>query len=384
MGMAKVDSSSTLVPIGVLARQVCVQQEERLCNEFFKKFEPKLLEAAEQGFFRTVISLDNPLYLWHTFRPNQLAFSNFIKTLGLTAQYKEEKLFLSWDITGPEVADFDQGVTVDRLPSFKAEKPFIEAKRQDEDVTSTKPSYLSSFEGSSRPIEQGKKVSSFSMPGGAGDTLSFEGGAAANIPAGLKSPSSPETVPQKPRSGSGSWSRGSSGKISSAQLLAEMRADPMSRNERAKKRKSLQLAQHFEMKAAESAKPQPSSRPIELAPRVEPEAAPQHILKSPAGMTRAAAPQTSESPGRPRVALSAGSAGLSAAPGIDVGATARKTYSYKDLKTGQIFPTDVDASKREEYLDDEEFKQIFGEPREKFAARPAWNQIALKKKHGLF
>ncbi len=48
------------------------------------------------------------------------------------------------------------------------------------------------------------------------------------------------------------------------------------------------------------------------------------------------------------------------------------------------FPAGVEKTKRETYLADEEFEQLFGMDKAAFAALPGWKRNAAKKKHKLF
>ena len=47
-------------------------------------------------------------------------------------------------------------------------------------------------------------------------------------------------------------------------------------------------------------------------------------------------------------------------------------------------PSHVDPSKKEEYLSDMEFAQVFGLDREEFVTLPPWKQTNLKKSKHLF
>ena len=48
------------------------------------------------------------------------------------------------------------------------------------------------------------------------------------------------------------------------------------------------------------------------------------------------------------------------------------------------YPAGIEKSKRETYLADEEFEQLFGMDKAAFAALPGWKRNAAKKKHNLF
>jgi len=49
-------------------------------------------------------------------------------------------------------------------------------------------------------------------------------------------------------------------------------------------------------------------------------------------------------------------------------------YSYEMLKTGKAWPDDVDPTKRESYLTDDEFKTVFKMSKEDFYKKPTWRQ----------
>jgi hypothetical protein len=44
----------------------------------------------------------------------------------------------------------------------------------------------------------------------------------------------------------------------------------------------------------------------------------------------------------------------------------------------------IDVSRKEDYLDEEEFASVFGFTRDAFKGMPAWRKIQTKKKHHLF
>ena len=56
---------------------------------------------------------------------------------------------------------------------------------------------------------------------------------------------------------------------------------------------------------------------------------------------------------------------------------------YATLVSDTI-PDNVDPTKKEEYLSDQEFVQVFGMDREQFTAMPAWKQVNLKRSKQLF
>lgn len=59
-------------------------------------------------------------------------------------------------------------------------------------------------------------------------------------------------------------------------------------------------------------------------------------------------------------------------------------YPHSVLKDKDTKPADVDPSKKEQYLSDEEFQQLFGMARDAFAKLAGWRRDDLKKKVGLF
>nr|XP_028577335.1 advillin [Podarcis muralis]XP_028577336.1 advillin [Podarcis muralis] len=61
------------------------------------------------------------------------------------------------------------------------------------------------------------------------------------------------------------------------------------------------------------------------------------------------------------------------------------TYPLEVLLSSQDeLPEDVDPAKKENFLSAQDFLQVFGIPREKFAALPTWKQLNMKKEKGLF
>ena len=71
-----------------------------------------------------------------------------------------------------------------------------------------------------------------------------------------------------------------------------------------------------------------------------------------------------------------------AAAAVSGGAAGGKTYSLADLKAGT--PAGVDASHKENFLSDADFKAALGIDRAAFAALPGWKQADSKKKAGIF
>ncbi|XP_076823836.1 villin-1-like [Clavelina lepadiformis] len=62
------------------------------------------------------------------------------------------------------------------------------------------------------------------------------------------------------------------------------------------------------------------------------------------------------------------------------------TYSYEQLKTTPIdeLPADVEPTRKEYHLSDQEFEVVFKMSKLDFASKPAWKQSSLKKQVGLF
>lgn len=58
-------------------------------------------------------------------------------------------------------------------------------------------------------------------------------------------------------------------------------------------------------------------------------------------------------------------------------------YPAKVLKA-KLLPADVDATKKEDYLSDDEFKEVFKTSKQDFAASPTWKRKQLKKDAGFF
>jgi len=63
-------------------------------------------------------------------------------------------------------------------------------------------------------------------------------------------------------------------------------------------------------------------------------------------------------------------------PGVD-------TVGYEELVTLRL-EDGIDPTRREEYLADADFEQVFGMPRSEFQALPKWKRVARKKDVGLF
>jgi len=59
-------------------------------------------------------------------------------------------------------------------------------------------------------------------------------------------------------------------------------------------------------------------------------------------------------------------------------------YPYSMLKAGEKFPADIDTSRREDYLADDVFEQMFKMTKESFRSLKAWKQQQLKRSLHLF
>ena len=59
------------------------------------------------------------------------------------------------------------------------------------------------------------------------------------------------------------------------------------------------------------------------------------------------------------------------------------TYTFAQLTTNPL-PEGVDATKKEQYLSNEEFQKVFGIPKAEFNGMPGWKSSALKKKVNLY
>lgn len=57
---------------------------------------------------------------------------------------------------------------------------------------------------------------------------------------------------------------------------------------------------------------------------------------------------------------------------------------YAALKAGLALPPCVQPDRREAHLSAAEFEQVFGMSYAAYLDQPAWKQLQLKKRHGLF
>jgi len=60
-----------------------------------------------------------------------------------------------------------------------------------------------------------------------------------------------------------------------------------------------------------------------------------------------------------------------------------RKYTYEEIKEGK-YPKLIDVAHLENYLTDEEFKQIFEMTLEEFNKLPSWKSEELKKLKGLY
>jgi len=62
-----------------------------------------------------------------------------------------------------------------------------------------------------------------------------------------------------------------------------------------------------------------------------------------------------------------------------------KTYPLEILRLRPpLIPKEIDFRQREQYLEDKEFKQVFGMDMVTFNALPLWKRLMLKKEQNLF
>jgi len=61
-----------------------------------------------------------------------------------------------------------------------------------------------------------------------------------------------------------------------------------------------------------------------------------------------------------------------------------ETLSYEFLKAGKDYPVNLDTNKKEAYLTDSDFVQIFKMNRVDFDKLPKWKKDKVKKDVGLF
>jgi len=60
-----------------------------------------------------------------------------------------------------------------------------------------------------------------------------------------------------------------------------------------------------------------------------------------------------------------------------------KTFTHQQLIDGD-YPASLDTSKKEAYLSDVEFVNVFGMSKSEFARQPKWKQEHMKKSKDLF
>lgn len=73
-----------------------------------------------------------------------------------------------------------------------------------------------------------------------------------------------------------------------------------------------------------------------------------------------------------------------AAPRSDSSVYVSMQFPYDQLKAPGPYPSGIDVLRRETYLSNEEFQQLFGMDQAAFAAMPKWKQVNKKKELGLF
>ena len=59
-------------------------------------------------------------------------------------------------------------------------------------------------------------------------------------------------------------------------------------------------------------------------------------------------------------------------------------FPYEALKAGVVWPRKVDPSRREQYLNDDDFLKVMGMSKAQFGALPSFKRVNLKKDKGLF
>lgn len=69
-------------------------------------------------------------------------------------------------------------------------------------------------------------------------------------------------------------------------------------------------------------------------------------------------------------------------PSVPVAAARKGSLSLGEVTSPDV--GGIDASKKEEYLDDQTFQSVFGMDKQTFAALPKWKRDDAKKKNGLF
>ena len=69
--------------------------------------------------------------------------------------------------------------------------------------------------------------------------------------------------------------------------------------------------------------------------------------------------------------------------GFTMGYSNSGSIPYSALISADI-PSNVDPAKKEEYLSDSEFVQVFGMDRDQFSSMPGWKQVNLKRSKHLF
>lgn len=70
------------------------------------------------------------------------------------------------------------------------------------------------------------------------------------------------------------------------------------------------------------------------------------------------------------------------APKVAVAPSATGTYTYDQLVAGPI--DGVDSARKQDYLNDADFAEVFKMTKAEFEALPKWKQQAQKKNAGLF
>ncbi len=70
--------------------------------------------------------------------------------------------------------------------------------------------------------------------------------------------------------------------------------------------------------------------------------------------------------------------------GLDENGRYHRPLQRINTSSAPSIPPGIDATRKEEYLNEPEFQQVFGMDRDAFKKLPAWRQAQAKKKANLF
>jgi hypothetical protein len=107
-----------------------------------------------------------------------------------------------------------------------------------------------------------------------------------------------------------------------------------------------------------------------------------HLCHTAAYVAAAAAPLNICATTAASVAAAAAPLTICATTAASVAAATATRYPYAKLAARDV-PEEVDRTQLEAYLDDDEFEQHLGMPRDEFAKLAKWKQQGLKKKCNL-